>query len=503
VLCQQVLSPEATERLQRFEAFVGDQAAKHADTTAAILADAVQSLTALQIRRSADVDRLLGEYGSLDHIRKTHHAATVEYIRVATERRTALLKAVSTGDWNAVPSLPASPAKELLGDAVTLGAEAARLQSEATDDGSRAAKRQRLAELLDQKKLSSELATVLERRQDLERLRRLKDCLAGTSTTGISRQVSKLRRELVTADLEQRIQQEIEALDLKHLPFRVQDESVRADSLFQVTLDATRPVPNNAVLSEGEQRALALACFLAEVAGIPAKHGIIIDDPVSSLDHRRIRKVAKRLVEEAATGRQVVVFTHNLVFYHEVTAAAAAFTPQVPTATHVIRSTAEKGFGLIEENDEPWVAKKITARIEILRKTLTAVKAMTDRTSDAYRRAVTGFYADLRESWERLVEEILFAGTVMRYNAEIKTQSLKEAYIDSNDYHTVFHAMKRASERSGHDMSDGRNIPLPEPEEMEVDLVFLDGYRDNINKRRKKIREEREALEKAPKASLV
>ena len=67
------------------------------------------------------------------------------------------------------------------------------------------------------------------------------------------------------------------------------------------------------VLSEGEQKVLALADFLAEarLSGISAP--VIFDDPVSSLDHRRINEVAERIANLAQSA-QVIVFTHDLAF---------------------------------------------------------------------------------------------------------------------------------------------------------------------------------------------
>lgn len=67
------------------------------------------------------------------------------------------------------------------------------------------------------------------------------------------------------------------------------------------------------VLSEGEQKVLAMADFLAEarLAGITAP--VIFDDPVSSLDHRRINEVAQR-VAALAEATQVIVFTHDIFF---------------------------------------------------------------------------------------------------------------------------------------------------------------------------------------------
>ena len=151
---------------------------------------------------------------------------------------------------------------------------------------------------------------------------------------------------------------EIDALDLAYIPLQINDDSRKGESGFAVTLDTQRKVASRDVLSEGEQRALGLACFLADVNGQPVKHGIIVDDPVSSLDNVRIRGVAARLVDEAAAGRQVIVFTHNLLFFSEVMSLAAAQVPNpVPVLTNVVRKAADVGFGVIEKDDEPWEAK--------------------------------------------------------------------------------------------------------------------------------------------------
>ena len=71
------------------------------------------------------------------------------------------------------------------------------------------------------------------------------------------------------------------------------------------------------VFSEGEQNIASLAGFLAETKMYDHKNGIILDDPVTSLDHLYREKVAKRLVHEAKE-RQVIIFTHDLVFFHEL-----------------------------------------------------------------------------------------------------------------------------------------------------------------------------------------
>jgi len=363
--------------------------------------------------------------------------------------------------------------------------------------------RKRLTELKDRKKLSDDIETAIARLADLEMAAKLSKCRELVNTGQVSKKITVLRRELFTAALEQRIQTEIENLNLTHLPFRVADRSEGGQSMFGVFLNSPVGVANDKVLSEGEQRALALACFLGELGGDNIKNGIVIDDPVSSLDHVRIRRVARRIIDEAARGRQVVVFTHNLLFFNEVAEAAAQATPQVPVAKRIISKSAEHGFGLISETDEPWIARKVSDRITLLRGRLKLFSARADHGTDGYRGAVKDFYTDLRETWERLVEEVLLGKVVERFNSDVKTQSLKGVVVDDDDYVKIYWAMKRASERSGHDMASARNAPEPKLDDMQADLKELDDYQKIINKRRDATDKRRKLLEKPPAAIVI
>lgn len=74
------------------------------------------------------------------------------------------------------------------------------------------------------------------------------------------------------------------------------------------------------ILSEGEQTVVALAQFIAESKFNPDEKVLFFDDPVNSLDLKRMRVIAKSLVS-LAKEKQVVIFTHNLVFLGYLKAA--------------------------------------------------------------------------------------------------------------------------------------------------------------------------------------
>jgi hypothetical protein len=244
-----------------------------------------------------------------------------------------------------------------------------------------------------------------------------------------------------------------------------------------------------------------LACFLAETIGVPGHSGIVVDDPVSSLDHLRTERVARRLAEEARSGRQVIVFTHDLVFSYAIRAEAAA--TQTPIVTHWLRRGADNRPGIVAVGEDPWQLKKVPARIGTLTDNLARLARTQDRTGEDYRRSVTGFYADLRETWERLVEELLLNAVVSRFQTGVATQSLKGVDVQDDDYSRVFHAMARVSRYSGHDTAVGRQLLVPGAAEMAADLEVLRTYADQLRRRIEQNATRRRSLEDPPVGELA
>jgi hypothetical protein len=503
VLCQEPLTAGAAERVKAFNEFMAGTASKAASAARDAVDKALADIRSIQITTNKQAEMTLGEFGGLSEPRKAIAKETVDYCAAAISRRDAILKAMTPEESSAIPELPGSLATKLAAEIAALDAEAKAFDEAAKKDDGRAKERTRLAELRDRKKLFDDLATVLARREDLDHLKKLNACCAAVATGDISRQITTLRRSLVMKDLEKRILTEIEALDLTHIPFAVSDNSKEGQSYFGVSLKSADQKPNNQVLSEGEQRALALACFLGEVGIETVKHSLVIDDPVSSLDHMRIRRVAIRLVEEAREGRQIIIFTHNILFFKEIEDAAGRSMPQVPIHRNYISKTKSAGFGLISETEEPWTQMSVTKRIGVLRQRLKPLDSITDFETESWRSTAKDFYTDLRETWERLVEEILLGKVVERFNTDVKTQSLKGVVVEDSDYKTIFWAMKKVSERSGHDMASGRSIPSPKPSDMKIDLDELDAFRLIIDKRRKDTEAKRRAYESPPPANVA
>jgi ABC-type uncharacterized transport system ATPase subunit len=499
LLCLEPLSPSGSARLARFNDFVCGEVSRRADQARDGHKTIIDRIEQVTVPQTEVVEDSLAGYGGLDAARKAIIVEIAKALDDFASRRAALLD----GNLQPIAAPDVAPLE------IKIEAELEKLESEAAAQLHGAShtdavdtKRSRLAELKDKLKLGDDLETVLQRRRDVADKKTLTECLAQVATRSISNQITALRKELVTEELQRRIVEEIRALNLTHLPFKVSDSSSGGQSLFSVGLQGAGKVKNNQILSEGEQRALALACFLAEIAGEDDRYGIIVDDPVSSLDHLRLRKVAQRLVAEAKKGRQVIVFTHNLVFFNEMVSEATRAGSAAPLVKTVVSKTQSDGFGVVSENSEPWVAD-LNVRIAKLQERAKELKELTDFNTDEYRRQVKDFYSDLRETWERAVEEVVLAKTVVRFVPDVMTGRLKEVSVTDENYRTIYFAMKRASERSGHDMSMGRDIPQPTPDEMSADIKELDDFRLAYKKEQKVVGARRSALEEPSPATLI
>lgn len=226
------------------------------------------------------------------------------------------------------------------------------------------------------------------------------------------------------------------------------------------------------ILSEGEQRAISLADFLTEVQLNPNNAGVIFDDPVTSLDHKRRAIIAKRLVELSAT-KQVVIFTHDIAFFAKLTSYADKTTGLKVTKTSIRKFGNVVG---IIKPDLPWIAQKITARIGFLRNELVKLKKLEkEGDEDQYNMQVKGWYGFLREAWERSIEERLFKGAIERFSGEVHTRPLEQIEVTPELVKMIDEGMTQASNWV-HDQAMGLNPPIPDTAKAESDLNYLDEF---------------------------
>jgi hypothetical protein len=432
MLCQRPLDEAASERMNAFDAFIAGEAAAAVEVAKKAVAARVTELGRLEIDTDEQVRQALAEFRDHDDESRTTADAAAVASKTLLQHRNRLLEHLDGGAAvDALPAIAPIFALQRAGESMIERADALE-KGGGVDDASIALE----LELRDRETLAGCIDHLIARRDGLaDRLRYLL-CVSALNTRPVSKLASSLRGELVTPELSARIKREIASLGIEHVPLRFTEQSASGKSFFEVALDSGGRAKKSSVLSEGEQRALSIACFLADAHVSESKGAIIVDDPVTSLDHQRMRRVANRFVAEASRGRQVIIFTHNLLFYQEVLRACADRNPQVPALPCLIQQS-EGGFGLVSVDDQPWIAKKVKERERALDMQLKVVPDNLAPDSDELRKIAKQFYTDLRETWERAVEEIVLGGVVERFGTDVKTQSLKMVDVDDEDYRVI------------------------------------------------------------------
>ena len=225
------------------------------------------------------------------------------------------------------------------------------------------------------------------------------------------------------------------------------------------------------VLSEGEQRAIAIANFLTEVHLDVRNVGIVLDDPVCSLDHKRRSLIVKRLLEEAKV-RQVVVFTHEITFFMELKTEAERMGV-IFTQETIRKMLGEPGdiSSLI-----PWQGMNVKDRIGKLKVDLQTIIAIYNSgDTDKYYYRAKEWCELLRESWERAVEEILFNDAIQRYNPCVQTQRLKKAPFSQSLYAELEQGMTQCSAWC-HDQARAINGDIPTVDNLKDYISCFESY---------------------------
>ena len=293
-------------------------------------------------------------------------------------------------------------------------------------------------------------------------------CVEATSTGAITRKAGELGEAHLTPRVRALFDDEVAALRLQHLNPAVARHPDKRGAQYKTDLGPTIKCRSSDILSEGEHRALALASFLAVSRAVSVNATIVVDDPVSSLDHDRSTLVALRLAQELQR-RQVIVFTHSLVFLHHLAAAAEKCSVDME-CKGVYRS--DTRAGLLDPGGEPWQGKSLKRRLGIVDNLLAQVKKAEKGPPEQYGMVVRNFYGWLRDCWERLVEEKVFAGVLTRFDQAIKTQNLR--YVDVTDelQRRIEAGMGRSSTYS-HDNPASETAPVPTASEAAADLSEL------------------------------
>ncbi|CAJ0807917.1 AAA family ATPase [Ralstonia thomasii] len=479
-LCQNELGAEGASRFGRFDAFIKDRVEQAAKDARNLAKDAYNAIKNAKLEFPIDA-ALKEELNTLDA--QLLPLCEQSEANLKTRQSEALLASGGTLPWESVSAAQNDAAVRLGEVADALETQAKTLEASA-DEAARTKLVAERAELDARYKLREVKDAVLEAIWKYEYCAKLQKCIDGTDTRGISRKSTDLSRTLASKELADALNDELKRLKCHELQVVMKPESPGGRTQFKLTLQLPGNATPASILSEGEQRAIAIASFLAETKLGGGLGGIVFDDPVSSLDHRRRWEVAERLVEESLK-RQVIVFTHDIYFLCILEQKADEL--KATLQANYIRRTGD-GFGAHSEG-LPFDVLGTKNRVGKLRQMLVEIrKAYAAGDEDGHRALTARAYGDLRLAWERCVEEVLFNGAIQRFGEGVSTQKLKEVTVSDDDYRAIEAGMTKSS-KFEHDAAVrvGR-LPIPQPDELGEDIEKLESWRLLVVGRRNDIR---------------
>lgn len=466
-LCRQDLDDAARKRLEAFERHLRGAAVDAVGVARAKLDERVKNVNRVSARVSAEDEAVLAD--STDVLK-----AVRSFVGVVAANQGDLIHALSAEmDTCELRTPDASVLASLRREVADLRARVATMPASDMEGESRERALAAQAKELRARKTASGLAsTVRAFVQGVRNYQSLKTVAASVNTRVASAKASELHSAHMTSRYEGLVREELRELRFRRrLPTLLQETAKAKVKVTPLIGPKLANVPPERVFSEGERTAIALACFLAELRLGEDPSGLVFDDPVSSLDHGVREHVARRLVA-AARDRQVIVFTHDLAFLADLREQAVK-AQGVELEFRTLEST-DSHVGIVV-NEEPFGARSISKRLSRLRTLLSdAVKAEKERRLDEFKSKAREFYEALRSTWERFIEEKLFAQVVRRLERNVMPGALQNVPYTKEIAQRVYEGWRQCSNTiEAHDHAAAAGNAIHRVSDMTDDLNRL------------------------------
>ena len=258
----------------------------------------------------------------------------------------------------------------------------------------------------------------------------------------------------------------------------------KGETLKQIQLKAHKTAVDIAdpekVLSEGEKRAIALADFLTEAALDTTSSGIVLDDPVTSLDLEWRKTIAKILAQESVN-RQVIVFTHDMPFLYQLLKCVEEH--EIDKKIHwITRGDSDNLPGYVHNNNCPVLEQEYKTSQRARDFYTQAKKAESAKVQEAL---IREGMAALRTSYEALVVYDVFGGVVTRFEERISIGRIAGLVWDDDVLSEIDTNYSRLSRYiPGHLHSDALAEPL-KTDMLKTEFETFDALKNRIKELKK------------------
>lgn len=463
MLCQQELDSAARDRFARFDAFCKDKSQEiSAEAERALLSTTTRyRINGVDLR--SELERIEAD---LSILTTAQIAEIAEFVTESDERLRQIRQNLESRQWSTIINLPATP-ESLLQDAVKALEDKAATEEAANDPVTRKELESEFMELEAREWLSGVQADVLKQIERYKIVGEFEECKKDFNTTAITTKNSDLTEVFVTTAYKQRFQDETKKLGLATLEVVMEAiQGKKGVTQFGLRLAKAADGKVAEIASEGEHRCMALAAFLAELSQASHQSALVFDDPVSSLDHWHRQKIAERVVEEAKN-RQIIVFTHEVMFLNDM----LLYGDKANQTPHVMTVEWSNGAPGRHMDGLPWDIKKPIACLDVLDRDQAAIAAQwSPQPSEANVASMRDAYSRLRSAIERIVEFELFGGVIQRFRSYVNTGNVKFlAGITKRECDEVSRLLQKC-----HDLTNAHapsSAPIPKPDDLKRDLA--------------------------------
>lgn len=476
LLCRQPLSPNAVELMTKMWNFLDSDSQARLETARNACATKVREL------RRVKLDYFAADSGArrlLENEGPTIVPMVESQVSALSARQSELLESLERGDSRQLPPLIVVDTTDIQRIISIREGEIDTL--ERSDVNERVAQLQsQLRELKHRKLLGTQFSKITTYILDKRWAKKARQSLG--STRVITTKYNELFKELVTDRYVELFKETLDRFKSK-INVTIETRGHKGETVRQIALNPEKfptRFPVERILSDGEKTAVAVADFLTEAALDDACSGMILDDPVTSLDNHWKGVLAGRLCEHARE-RQVIVFTHDLPFLYLMSESAKQLKLNV--VTHWIRE--EDGHpGFVYGNNSP-VCEQDFKSAQMARAFYS--KAKYAEPADQQPLLQHGFGA-LRTSYEALVIFELFNGVVARFQERISFDKLNGICLERDIVNEIVERMGSLSRHIiAHLHSDAMTPIKPTPELLFQEIEAFEALKKRIKNAKKEV----------------
>lgn len=473
VLCHQPLSEEAKQRFTSFESYIKGETEKQATEAARVVKQTIEVLPDIPSSEALKTKIDAAGIENPDIIKALND--TVTSLR---DRKTKLLSLDSDDVLGAV-SQSLEWIEEIQRISNDYEASAKKYEDDAEKDN-RVELQTRLKNLQAKKWLAEQKTAIQKEVNRLQSLERLLNATKKTNSKALSTKKGELAETLITDAFVQRFNDELKALGASRIKVKLIKSKVsKGKVLHTLQLDGAGNNLNE-VLSEGENRIVSIAAFLADVTGRAYQAPFIFDDPISSLDQDYEEAVVQRICTIAAQ-RQVIIFTHRI----SLLGLVQEYAKKISIEPEII-CIREESWGTGEPGTTPLFVKKPDKALNQLinERLIKAKRLLSEDGRAVYEPYAKALCSDFRILLERMIECELIGDVVQRYRRAINTNGKigNLAKISEADCKFFDDLMTKYS-RYEHSQPQEAPVLLPEPDVLEADFTSLRDWHVEFNKR--------------------